>query len=113
MGQLINPAKCSIMFNPKGNSDEQVEVASLLDVQTTAFDAKYLGLPTAGGKLKRNKFLSIKEKLSKRLTDYSEKCLSTGAKEVLIKSVAQALPTYVMSVFQLPLTLCDELTGLI
>lgn len=32
---------------------------------------------------------------------------------MLIKSVAQALPNYVMSVFQLPHTLCDELTGLI
>jgi hypothetical protein len=39
--------------------------------------------------------------------------MSSGAKEVLIKAVAQALPTYVMSVFQIPLTLCDELTSLI
>jgi hypothetical protein len=28
---------------------------------------------------------------------------------VLIKSVAQALPIYIMSTFKLPLTLCDEL----
>jgi hypothetical protein len=37
--------------------------------------------------------------------------MSSGAKEVLIKSVA--LPTYIMSVFQLPLTICDALTGMI
>uniref|UniRef100_A0A0A9A7U5 Uncharacterized protein n=1 Tax=Arundo donax TaxID=35708 RepID=A0A0A9A7U5_ARUDO len=29
----------------------------------------------------------------------NDKYLSSGAKEVLIKSVAQALPTYVMGVF--------------
>jgi hypothetical protein len=39
--------------------------------------------------------------------------MSSGAKEVLIKAVAQSLPTYLMSVFQIPLTLCDELASLI
>jgi hypothetical protein len=37
------------------------------------------------------------------------KYLSVAGKEVSIKSVAQALPIYITSVFKLPLTLCDEL----
>ena len=45
--------------------------------------------------------------------DYSEKHMSSGAKEVLIKSVAHALPTYIMSVFQIPLGLCDSMTSII
>jgi hypothetical protein len=36
--------------------------------------------------------------------------MSVAAKEILIKPVAQALPTYTMSVFKLPLGICDELT---
>jgi hypothetical protein len=32
---------------------------------------------------------------------------------VLIKAVAQSLPTYIMSVFKLPLGLCDSLTSII
>jgi hypothetical protein len=36
-----------------------------------------------------------------------------GAKEVLIKSVTQAIPTYVMSVFKLSASMCEELTQFI
>ena len=39
--------------------------------------------------------------------------MSIAAKEVLIKVVTQALPTYVMSIFKLPLGLCDDLTSII
>jgi hypothetical protein len=36
-----------------------------------------------------------------------------GAKEVLTKLVAQAIPTYTMGVFKLPLSTCDEMTQII
>ena len=39
--------------------------------------------------------------------------MSIAAKVVIIKAVAQALPTYVMSIFKLPLGLCDDLTSII
>ena len=60
--------------------------------------------------MKKERFLPIKERLIRRVTGWSEKHLSSGGKEVLIKSVAQAIPTYVMSVFWLSDMLCNELT---
>jgi hypothetical protein len=39
--------------------------------------------------------------------------MASGAKEVLIKAVAQAIPAYVMSVIKLPASVCDELTKLV
>ena len=39
--------------------------------------------------------------------------MSAGNKEILIKAAAQALPAYVMSVFKLPASVCDELTRMI
>ena len=38
--------------------------------------------------------------------------LSKAGKEILIKAVAQSIPTYTMSVFQLPSKLCDELDSM-
>ena len=42
-----------------------------------------------------------------------EKLLSKARKEILIKVVAQAIPTYSLSCFKIPDTLCDELTSMI
>ena len=38
--------------------------------------------------------------------------LSRAGKEVLIKAVAQLIPTYTMVVFQLPRKLCDDLNAM-
>ena len=38
--------------------------------------------------------------------------LSMGGKEILIKAVAQTIPIYTMSCFQLPNGLCDDLESM-
>jgi hypothetical protein len=50
--------------------------------------------------MKNDKFVPI-ERYCKKLSDWNEKYASSAAKEVLIKSVAQIIPTIAMSVFQI------------
>jgi hypothetical protein len=111
-GQLINPAKCSMMFGTNCSEPEQNKVKEFLEVQTTALDEKYLGLPTLDGRMNKEKFKRVKECLAKHFTNWAEKYMSMGVKEVLI-SVAQAIPTYVMGVFKLPRTMCNKITQMI
>jgi ribonuclease HI len=63
--------------------------------------------------MKAERFQPIKERFSKRLTNWSEKYMSSGAKDVLIKSVAQALPTYVMGMFKMTNQFCDDYMQLV
>jgi hypothetical protein len=38
--------------------------------------------------------------------------ISQGGKEVLIKTVIQAIPTYAMNVFQLPKLICNKINSM-
>ena len=61
----------------------------------------------------KNTFNDINDKLSKKLAGWKEKLISKAGKEVLIKAIAQAIPTYTMSYFKIPDSLCDDLTSMI
>ena len=74
--------------------------------------SKYLGLPSIIGKSKIEVFVEIKERVGRKLSRWKEKILSIGGREVLIKAVAQAIPMYTMSCFQLPKGLCDEIESM-
>jgi hypothetical protein len=112
-GQLINLAKCSIMFGKNCESADKERVKEILRVAHIAEDEKYLGLPTPQGRLSKERFKTTKEWLAKRFACWAERFMSAGAKEVLNKSVAQVIPTYVMGVFKLPATLCEEMMKMI
>jgi hypothetical protein len=91
-----------------GSEEEGNVVASIMNIQTASFEEKYLGLHVLEGRMKDGKFQPVKEKLKKLFSDYAEKYSSSGAKDVLIKSMVQAIPTYPMSVFQFLEGLCED-----
>ncbi|XP_040994311.1 uncharacterized mitochondrial protein AtMg00310-like [Juglans microcarpa x Juglans regia] len=70
---------------------------------------KYLELPAVVGNSKYNAFRGIKERVWKKINNWKNSFLSVAGKDVLIKVVLQAVPTYTMSVLQLPKQLCKEL----
>jgi hypothetical protein len=82
-------------------------------VDNVVGEGKYLGLLTPKGRMNKERFKTTKEKMVKCCSGWAEKHMSSTAKEVLIKFVAQAIPTYTMGVFKLPLNLCEELNQVI
>jgi hypothetical protein len=49
----------------------------------------------------------------KRASDWIEKYMSSGAKEILVKAILQSLPTYAMWVFRFPSGLIEELNQIV
>ncbi|XP_050242110.1 uncharacterized mitochondrial protein AtMg00310-like [Quercus robur] len=74
--------------------------------------SKYLGLPSFIGRSKKQVFATLKERVGQKLACWKGKLLSMGGKEILIKAIVQAIPTYTMSCFQLPQSLCEDLEGM-
>ena len=65
------------------------------------------------GRSKKSIFNGLKERIIQRLQGWKERFLSKAGREILIKAVAQAIPTYAMNCFRLPKSWCDEVNGLI
>nr|GMD23903.1 uncharacterized protein LOC109183030 [Ipomoea batatas] len=70
---------------------------------------KYLGSPTWVGRNKKAVFDYLCQRIRQRVNGWQKKLLSRAGKEVLLKSIAQALPTFTMSVFLIPKTMCEHL----
>ena len=61
------------------------------------------------GRSRIGEFENLKERMRRRVTDWKTKLLSQAGKEILLKAVVQAIPTYSMSIFLLPKELCKEI----
>ncbi|XP_031120395.1 uncharacterized protein LOC116023535 [Ipomoea triloba] len=94
------------------NYGKSCNVAAVFHVQQANTIGRYLGLPMGIGRNKREVFSFIEAKLKHRLGGWNKKFLSRAGKEILLKSVAQALPTYTMSIYCVPLWLCERLERL-
>ena len=55
----------------------------------------------------------VKERVWKKLKGWREKVLSRVGREILIKSVAQSIPSYVMSCYALPKGVCSQIESMI
>jgi hypothetical protein len=108
-GQAINFQKSEIFCSHNVIQVEQHNISDTLGVQAVLGTGKYLGLPSLIGRSKKSTFNFIKDRIWKKINSWSSKCLSKVGREVLIKSVLQSIPTYFMSIFTLPSSLCDEI----
>lgn len=81
----------------------------MLGVSNGIEDSKYLGLPSLIGRSKKRVFGFLKERASKRIQGWQGKLISRTGKTILIRNVAQSIPSYCMSCFLLPKTMCQEL----
>lgn len=64
------------------------------------------------GRNKTTIFVYVKDRIQSKLHSWNKNFLSRAGQEVLLKTVAQAIPIYVMSIFLLPKSMCLEIERL-
>ena len=61
------------------------------------------------GKIKKVSLNYIKERVWAKFQGWKEKLLSQAGREILLKAMVQAIPTFAMSCFELPVGLCKDI----
>ena len=72
-----------------------------MKISESAFKGKYLGLSATFGNTKFKTFYYILENVLKKMQGWKLKLLSHAGREILIKAVVQAIPSYAMGCFLL------------
>lgn len=88
------------------------QLKSLWGVNPLPQNTMYLGVPQFFF-LTRKDFNYVKEKLEARTSSWKCKALSWQGQATLIKSVALAIPTYIMAVCKFPKGLCEEMDSML
>lgn len=101
-----------MFFSKNTSRGVQDQVKQIFRAQVIQHHERYLGLPPLVGKGKRKAFNRIKDQVGRKILGWKGKLLSCVGREILIKAVAQATPTYTMSCFKLPDSLCKELNSM-
>ncbi|GKV27974.1 hypothetical protein SLEP1_g37084 [Rubroshorea leprosula] len=108
-GQVINFQKSSITFSCSVRQGLRDSISCTLNMIEAEQPGRYLGFPAHVDRSRTATFASLKSKFWKRIGEWREQPLSRVGREILIKSVLQSLPTYIMGLFLLPTRLCTDL----
>ena len=112
-GQQVNRDKTAIFFSKATLMTIQNALKDSLGVPIIRQYEKYLGLPSLVGRHRVASFSHIKERVWSKIKGWKGRILSQAGREIMIKAVAQAVPTYAMSCFRLPIQLCQEIEAMI
>ena len=112
-GKKLNREKTSLFFSKNMKVEVQEAVKDMFGAQIILQHEKYLGLPPLVGRGKKKAFNRIKDQVGRKIASWKGKLLSPASREILIKALAQATPTYTMNYFKIPNSICNELNSLI
>src|SRR6266540_1289471 len=98
-----------MFFGHKCAYEVKARVKASLEVDNHILQDTYLGMPTEVARAATFSFKFLPDRVWKSVSSCSGCPLSRAGKEAWLKSVAQAVPNYIMSYFQVPVGTCDKL----
>ncbi|WVZ60403.1 hypothetical protein U9M48_010430 [Paspalum notatum var. saurae] len=107
-GLSINFNKSEIIL-VNGDPALEQEYAELFSCQVGTFPIKYLGVPVSPSRLHRADWLSLKEKINKRLDAWKSGTLSMAGRITLINACLTSTPIYHMSMYLFHKTVIERI----
>ena len=85
------------------------EYVTLFGCGSGRYPFRYLGIPMHHKKLSNKDWLTIEERIQKKLSSWKGKHLSVGGRLVLINSVLSSLAMFMLSFFEVPKGILEKL----
>jgi hypothetical protein len=105
----VNTSKSSLLFS-KNTLDSTIRsIKGIIPYKKASPSSCYLGLPFIIGKSKKETFQPVLDKVLNKIEGWQAKTLSQAGRTVLIKANVAAIPSYTMSTYMLPISLCNTL----
>lgn len=108
-GQAINYTKSNIIFSPNTSITDKRIVCDRLGLGEAILPGKYVGMPMYVGKNKAEDFGILTDRVRQNLQGWMNKEISKAGKITLLKSAAQIIPNFWMSIFILPSSICEAI----
>lgn len=108
-GQTINYEISVVAFSPNTEEGAQQYISQILSVSLCPCHQQYLGLPSFMPRNRSGTLRFLKDRIWRQIQGWKGKFFSIAGKEVLLKSIVQAIPCYTMNCFRLPKGLVKEI----
>lgn len=108
-GQKINLGKSGLICGRYIGGVMKQQLTDILYIQQWDNPGKYLGLLGDWSKSRVNSLAWIKDRVMAKMEGWKEGLLNQAGKEVLIKAVVHAIPSYAMTMIRFPKSLCRKL----
>lgn len=85
------------------------KISSISNIRSTNALGKYLGFPIFQGRVKKEDFRFIIDKMQSKLASWKNKLLNKAGRTTLVKSVLNAIPSFYMQINWLPSSVCNQI----
>ena len=107
--QAISVDKSRIYFSSNTSDNLKDNICETLGIQATSCLGKYLGFPLRHKGAAYNQYNFIVERMITKLSGWKKKFLSFAGRSVLVKSVMEAIPSYVLQGAALLMHVCENI----
>lgn len=108
-GLKINTLKSKAMCSRMVHGDRKQRIKEISSISFVADLGHYLGFPLVKGRVARNVYNDILDKVSKKLASWKGNLLNKAGRACLVRSVTTAIPVYTMQLHYLPTFVCNRL----
>lgn len=111
-GLKVNFVKSKTMCSSHIQRSKKDHLSSFSNIRIVEDLGYYLGFPIVEGRVSKNTYKFVAEKIQKRMASWKKRLLNKAGKVCLAKSVTSSIPIYPMQTHFLPRSVCNQIDSL-